>query len=277
MRSEFIVNVSEDDFELEVINYSQNAPVVVDFWATWCVPCKVLSPILEKIANEAQGTFRLAKVDVDENPKLATRFNIRNIPTVKAFNDGQIISEFSGALPEPRMREFIRNLTPSPSELSIEKGKTMLKLHQWVSAEDAFRSLLETAPSNPAGLLGLAKSLLGQGYGNEASLILRDFPASHEYNTAELLRPLAEGLVLYEKGAIAESEDPLAAAYRNSIRLAARGNLLAALDGLLDILRQNKRFHAGGARKIILGLLEIWGDEDPQTRQYRTELALILF
>ncbi|HEX7433023.1 MAG TPA: tetratricopeptide repeat protein [Anaerolineaceae bacterium] len=277
MRSDFIVNVSEEDFELEVINYSQNTPVVVDFWASWCVPCKVLSPMLEKLTNEAQGTFRLAKIDVDENPKLASRFGVRNIPAIKAFNQGMVISEFNGALPEPRVRDFIRNLAPSPSELSLEKGMTLLKLHQWVSAESAFRKLLETAPAHPGGLLGLAKSLLGQGASSEAALILRNFPASHEFNIAEMLRPLTEALVLSEKGAIPNSEEPLEAAYKNSIRLASRGNILAALDGLLDILRQNKRFHDGGARLVILGLLELLGDDDPQTRQYRSELASILF
>ncbi len=277
MRSDFIVNVSEEDFEAEVINFSQNVPVVVDFWASWCVPCKVLSPILEKLANEANGTFRLAKVDVDENPKLALRFNVRNIPAVKAFNQGQVVSEFSGALPEPRLREFISRLAPSPSDISLEKGLAMLKVHQWASAEEAFRTSLETAPEHPAGLLGLAKSLLGQGYGQEPAQILRNFPASHEFNTGEILRPLAEAMVLYDQGLLGEKDDPLEAAYKNSIRLATRGNILAALDGLLDILRQNKRFHDGGARQVVLGLLELLGEQDPQTRAYRSELASILF
>lgn len=277
MRSEFIVDVSEENFEFEVINYSQNIPVVVDFWAPWCVPCKVSGPILEKLVNEAKGTFRLAKVNVDENPKLSLRFSVRSIPAVKAFSQGQVVSEFTGALPEPRVREFLRSLAPSPSDLSLEKGATMLKMHQWASAESAFRTLLETSPDHPAGLLGLAKSLLGQGYSREPAVIVQNFPASHEYNTAQVLRPLAEAMVSFEKGMIEDSDNPLEAAYRNSLRLASRGNIMASLDGLLDILRQDKRFHNGEVRQITVGLLELLGDEDPQTRQYRSELASILF
>lgn len=277
MTSEFIIHVTEADFEYEVVNYSQNIPVVVDFWASWCVPCKVLGPELEKLAREGQGSFRLAKVDVDDNPNLARKFNIRSIPAVRAFSQGQIVSEFNGALPAPRLREFIRNLTPSPGDLKLEKGSSLLRLHQWTAAENAFRDYLETAPQNPTGLLGLAKSLLAQGQGQESAFILRDFPASHEFNTAEIIRPLAEALTALERGTLPEEDSTLAAAYRNSLRLAARGNIYAALDGFLDILRQNKRYRNGKARLVTVALLEILGDQDPQTRQYRQELASILF
>ena len=277
MTSEFIKNVNEADFEYEVLNYSQNTPVVVDFWASWCIPCKVLSPELEKLAREGQGAFRLAKVDVDENPNLAKRFNIRSIPAVKAFSQGQVVSEFTGSIPVPRLREFILNLTPTPSDLLVEKGISLLRLHQWVSAEKTFREFLETSPQNPLGLLGLVKSQLGQGKSQEPAFILQDFPPSHEYNTAEILRPLADALIALERGELVEEDTPLSAAFRNSLRLATRGNFYAALDGLLDILRQDKRYRGGQLRKIIVALLELLGDQDPQTRQYRQELASILF
>src|SRR4030067_2970921 len=108
MASEFIKTVTESDFEYEVIALSNQAPVIVDFWAEWCRPCKTLTPILEKITEEAGGSFRLAKVNVDESPNLALRFNVRSIPNVKAFRDGQAVSEFLGFEPEPRVRDFIR-------------------------------------------------------------------------------------------------------------------------------------------------------------------------
>ena len=277
MTSEFIVNVDEADFEYEVVNYSQNIPVVVDFWASWCIPCKVLSPELEKLAREGQGSFRLAKVDVDANPNLAKKLNIRSIPTVKAFNQGQIVSEFTGALPAVRLREFIRSLTPSPSDLILEKGTSLIRLHQWSAAETVFREFLDNAPLNPSGLLGLAKSLLGQGYGQEAASILQNFPASPDYNTAEMIRPLAEALAAMEQGSLPVDDSPLSAAYRNSLRLASRSKIYAALDGFLDILRQNKRYLNGQVRLLVVALLELLGDQDPQTRQYRQELASILF
>jgi putative thioredoxin len=277
MASDFIVNVSEADFEYEVLNYSQTTPVVVDFWATWCIPCKVQSPVLEKLAREGQGTFRLAKVDVDANLNLAKRFNIRTIPIVKAFSLGQVVSEFNGALPEPRLREFIRNLAPSPSDLMLEKGYSLLRLHEWHPAEDAFREFLNTSPQNASGLLGLLKSLLSQGLGQEAALIVHNFPPSHEYATADILKPLTEALNKLERGTWMMQDDPLSAAFYNSVRLASRGNIYASLDGLLDIIRQNKRFNNGQPRQLVVALLELLGEEDPQTRQYRQELASILF
>jgi len=276
MASGNIINVSEADFEYQVLSYSQSTPVVVDFWATWCVPCKVLSPLLERLATDARGAFRLAKVDVEENPNLARRYNVRSIPTVKAFNQGQVVSEFTGSLLEPRVREFIRALVPELGDLMLEKANSLLSSHQWASAEKSYRKFLETNPNHPAGLLGVVKSLLAQGQGKEALSILRNFPASLQFNIAVTLLPLADAFLNNERG-LPSSDNPLDAAFQNSLRLAARGNIPAALDGLLDILRQNKRFRDGQVRQVVLGLLELLGEDDPQTRQYRNELAPILF
>src|SRR4030043_2428358 len=139
MASEFIIIVTESDFKYEVIAYSNQIPVIVDFWAEWCRPCKTLTPILEKIAEDAAGTFRLAKVDVDGNPNLALRFNVRSIPNVKAFRDGQLISEFLGLQPEPRVREFIRNLAPSQIDLLLEKGNSLMESMKWADAAEIYR------------------------------------------------------------------------------------------------------------------------------------------
>ncbi|MDD5368655.1 MAG: tetratricopeptide repeat protein [Anaerolineaceae bacterium] len=271
-----IIDVSETDFEFEVLNYSQNRPVVVDFWATWCVPCKVLGPLLERLAEEGRGSFRLARVDVDANPNLALHYGVRSIPTVKAFTNRQVVAEFSGALPEPRVREFIKKLAPSESDLTLEKAGSLLQQHQWSSAEKIYRQVLEEASDNAIALLGLAKALLAQGRYEEARRILRNFPASHEYTTAESLLPLADAYAWLESQPSTEM-DPLAPAYFNSLRLASRGNIPSALDGLLDILKQEKRYRNGQARMVFLALLELLGAQDPLARQYRSELASVLF
>jgi putative thioredoxin len=201
---------------------------------------------------------------------------VRSIPTVKAFNQGQVVSEFTGSMPEPRVREFIRALIPEPGDLMLEKANSLLSSHQWASAEKSYRKFLETNPNHPAGLLGVVKSLLAQGQGREALSILRNFPASPQFNMAVTLLPLANAFVNNERN-LPSNDNPLDAAFQNSLRLAARGNIPAALDGLLDILRQNKRFRDGQVRQMVLGLLELLGEDDPQTRQYRNELASILF
>lgn len=274
--SEYIIDVTEADFEYQVIAYSQQVPVVVDFWAEWCVPCKALSPVLEKLAEQGAGTFRLAKIDVEANPNLAVRFNVRGIPAVKAFRDGQVVSEFTGLQPEARLVEFIRALAPSKADLLLEKAQTMLDNHQAASAEKEFRRTLEESPANPAATLGLAKSLLLQGRAGEAEAILRVFPASKEFSSAEKLRPLAEAMAKIQK-ATTTGDDPLEPAYMNAMRLAGRGNIMAAMDGLLDILRQDKHYRHDEARRVMVGLLELLKADDPITRQYRSEFASVVF
>jgi putative thioredoxin len=281
MASDFIVDVSEADFDYEVLAYSQQAPVLVDFWAEWCAPCRVLGPLLERIAQEANGNFRLARVNVDNNPNLANRYQVRSIPAVKAFKGGKMVAEFVGAQPEPKVREFLRALVPTQGDLTLEKAFSLLHMQQPKSAEKAFRDVLEQNPESTTGRLGLAESLLYLGRAAESQELLRNFPASREYSIAESVRPLTEALVRLEDKSLAgwdkENENPLDAAYRNSLRLFQRGNIPAALDGLLDILRQEKLFRDGEIRRVILGILELLGESNPLTRQYRNELASVLF
>ncbi len=276
MTSEYIKEVTEADFEYEVIAYSNQVPVIVDFWAEWCKPCKTLTPLLEKLAENAQGSYRLAKLNVDDNPNLALRYNVRSIPNVKAFRDGQIVSEFLGLQPEPRVREFIRNLAPSQIDLLLEKGQSQLDTMSWEEARASFRQFLAKSPNHPAGLLGLLKSCLMLGGYSDARLIMDDFPPSPEYSRMELLRPLYDRLIA-EKSSPGSSDEPLDAAYHNALRLITRGNLAAAMDGMIDILRQDKHFKNDGVRKMLLGLFELLGDNHTLTLNYRRELAMVLF
>ena len=277
MTSNFIVDVTETDFEYEVLAYSQNTPVVVDFWAPWCQPCKTLTPLLESMANEAVGAFRLARVNVDDNPNLAMRYGVRSIPTVKAFSQGQAVAEFIGLQPEARIREFLtRLLPPSKTALAIEKGYSLLAEQQWASAEKVFRELDAEEPGMPAVQLGLIKAVLAQGRGAEGVTLLHSFPASREFMSAEKLRPLAEGLVQFEKNLLPD-ETELDATFRSSLRLAKRGNLEAAMDGLLDLLRQDKRYRSDRARHVLLSILELYAAEDATARQYRNELGSVMF
>jgi putative thioredoxin len=277
MTSDYIIDVNEADFDFEVIKYSQNVPVLVDFWADWCKPCKALSPMLERLANEAGGAFRLAKVDTDANPNLAMLYSVRSIPTVKAFSGGQVVAEFVGLQPEERLREFLGKIAqPGPAALTLEKAESLLSLNEWTLAEVTFRQVTETNPDHPAALLGLSKSLLAQARTRDALTILRNFPPSKQYNQVLLLQPYADALLEYEDNSLPEETD-LDAAFHSAIRLASRGKFAPALDGLLDILRQEKGYRQGRARQVAVALLELLGEENPLTRPYRAELASILF
>lgn len=276
MASDFIIEVSETDFEYQVLAFSQQIPVLVDFWAEWCIPCRTLGPVLEKLAEEANGAFRLAKLNVDNNQNLAMRYNVRSIPAVKAFRDGRVIAEFSGAQPEPKVRDFLKKIAPSDVELALEKANSLMYLEQWKSAESAYREVLNKMPNQGEAVLGLAKSLLLQGRTVAALEILESFPPSREFNDAQTLMPLAVALDQEQNGEL-WSDNPLDAAYYRSLNLISRGNYPAAMDGLLDILREDKKYRNDEARQVFVGLLELLGESNPLTKQYRQELSLVLF
>lgn len=279
MPSNFIVHVSETDFQYEVLVYSRQRPVVVDFWAEWCVPCRTLDPILERLAGDAAGAFRLAKLDVDTNPKIAAEYGVQRIPAVRAFRSGQVVAEFDGMRTEPAVREFLKALAPPSSDLTVGRANSLLSAEKWAEAEALFREVLATNPDQPGALLGLARALLAQGQAAPALPILREFPASKEYSAAEQLLPLARALADLDLGELDPTRDDegQAAVFVNAVRLASRGQILAAMDGLLDVLRDHKPAGGQEARKVFLGLLQVLGEENPLTRDYRSELATILF
>ena len=275
--SEHIRDVDEGTFEAEVLLRSHEIPVAVDFWAAWCAPCRTLGPLLERLTMEAGGAFRLARVDVDANPNLAVRYGVRGIPVVKGFRGGAVVAEFVGAQPEPLVRRFLETLAPSAESIGLARARSLLATRHWPEAEDAFRSLLVDEGQSGAAALGLLKSLLMQGRGREAEATLGGFPLGPEWAEAERLKPLAQALAESEMDGAALPDSPLEAAFVHAASLVGRGNVPAAMDGLVDVLRQDKSFRKGQARQALLGLFLLLGDDDPLTRQYREELASILF
>jgi len=276
MSSPNFIHVTEADFQYEVILYSQQVPVVVDFWAEWCQPCRILDPILKQLVEENAGAFRLAKLNVDENPNLAMKYNVRGIPSVKAFRDGEVVAEFTGAQPETRVREFLRDVVPSPADLSMEKGKSLLEMEEWKQATSVYEKILEERPEEQTAILGLARSLIPQGRGRESLKLINRMTTTKEYAIGQKLLPLAKAIADY-KSEKPRPDDPLDATYKHSLRLISIGNLPAALDGLLDILRQDKNYRDDEVRRIVLGIFEILGSNHPTTREYRKELASALF
>ncbi len=275
--SAYILDVTEGTFESDVLMRSHEIPVIVDFWAEWCAPCKSLGPFLERLAIEWGGSFLLAKVDVDENPSLAIRYGVQGIPAVKAIRNGDVFAEFVGAQPESIVRRFVQNLVPSEAENAVAEAKSLLATRHWSEAEAAFREVLAQDDCNAAAALGLVKSLLMQGMGKEAVDILGNFPPGNEWSVAESLKPLALMLAEVEGSSTVAEEDALNAQLYRAVKLIARGNLPAALDGLLDILREDKNYRGGLPKQIMLALFALLGDQDPLTREYREELASVLF
>src|SRR5215213_8776107 len=160
--SPFIFDVSEAEFEEKVLARSHEVPVVVDFWAPWCGPCRTLGPILERLAAEAQGAFVLAKINVDNNPRLSAAYKVQGIPAVKAFRNGSMVDEFSGALPESRVRDWLKRLIPAPLDQLAEVAAA-LEAHDPQAAAARYREALALDANHPASLLGLGQLLIADG------------------------------------------------------------------------------------------------------------------
>jgi len=271
-----IIDVNEETYEFEVVNYSSQKPVVVDLWAPWCIPCRVQSQILVQLAQEGDGEFRLARINVDEQTRLAERLKVTNVPAIKAFVDGRVVAEYMGVLSEKNLRLFVDRIMPRAGSLLLVKGNSLMLLGEFEEAEAALELYVIESHGDPAGLLAYARVMLYQGKGRSAMEILQHFPVSQESTLSTVLLPLAKAYTDPELEKIV-LDNPLESAFRNAIRLAKRGKILIALDGLLGILKKDKNFRNGQAKAVYLGLLEVLSDAHPIVRQYRSDLSTALF
>lgn len=273
-----VITVTDDSFEEDVLEQSMHTPVVVDFWAPWCGPCRMIGPILEKLARSGEHQFILAKVNVDENPNLSKYYQIRSIPAVLAFLDGEVIDEFVGVQPEPKLRAFVSGLVPTALDIQISEADSLVATRHWVEAEESLRQILLEMPDHQPTMLNLARTLLAQGKGCEAVGYLQDVRDGVELAQAERLRPLANLLCR----AVTEWSDedeflPIEAQYRRAAHLLGQRKLEAGMDGVLDVLRQDKQYRKGEARQVMLAVFELLGDHDELVQTYRRELATVLF
>lgn len=271
-----IVTVDEANFDYQVLVYSKRVPVLVDFWAQWCVTCQRTSPLLETLTEQNSGRFRLAKVDVDQNVQLTQRYQVHTVPTLKTFENGLVTRQIIGIKTNIQVIDFVQEIVPGPENLLIEKATSLFQTEEYQEVEEICREILEDDPDQPKANLLLAKSLIWQGKYLEAKNILEQFPSSPEFQGAEKLRPLVEAL-----GTIPDQQSrgakPLDAVYIRVVKLISLGNIPAALDGLLEILRKDKLYKKSLPKDLILGLFELMGNDHPLTQEYRPQLANILF
>ena len=279
MERQFVKEVDTAGFGEHVLQRSHEVPVVVDFWAEWCGPCRVLGPILEKLAGEAEGGFELVKVDVDQDQRLATQFGVQGIPFVMAFRDGRPVSQFTGALPEASVRQWLDELVPDEIDIKVDAARDALLEGRGDEAERLFREVLASKPDNVDAGTGLASLLLTRGLTEDALGVLARFPAVPE---VERLRAAAR--VTSSQGSdIAALEarlsaDPADAGARLELAaaLAARGEFEPALDNYLRLITEHSP-NQDEARLGMLDVFEVLGTAHPLTTVYRRRLASALF
>lgn len=245
-----IIDVSDADFKQQVIQRSYKTSVLVDYWAAWCGPCRQLGPVLEKIAEEPDGDFILAKLDTEHNPRTARQYNISSIPNVKVFRNGQMVDEFRGALPEPLVRRFIDKVTSAEPPPPKIKGS-----------------------SNPQQRLQQAEQHLRKGRGFEAFVILNDFPESAQAEKASQLLPLARFLFDMDDGDGITGVESLDNQYLDAAAAMRRRKPAAAFDHLLAALDTGEAFDRAHTSEVIESLFALLGEKHKITVEYRERLS----
>lgn len=275
--STHLLDVSQADFSSAVVEESRHRPVVVDFWAEWCGPCKVLGPMLERLAADGEGSWLLAKVDVDQNQALAQQFGVQGIPTVVAFRDGQVVNQFTGALGEPQVRSFLESIVPTELDMSAAEAEAAYDRGDVAGAEAGFRAVLERDPAHENAGLGLATILLDRNDATAALDVLARLPRSDDVKRME-----SAGRLWGDAGNVEELAAAAAATGSPGNRLAyakalsVNGDAADAMEILVDLVGERGE-HAEEARIALLDLFEVLGHDNALVGTYRRRLASALF
>lgn len=288
--ADLIKDTTTATFRQDVIAESMNRPVLVDFWAPWCGPCKQLTPVLEKAVTAAGGAVVLVKMNIDEHPSIAGQLGIQSIPAVIAFQRGQPVDGFMGAVPESQVKEFIARLAgpagPSPIEAALEEATRLIAEGDLAGASEIYAAILEQEPDNVAALAGLAKIQLDASELENARQVLAMVPEAKAADPA--LAGIRAALELAEQAAslgdlaglqarVEANPDDHQARFDLALGLAARGDRTAAVDHLIEIRRRDRDWNEDGARKQLLQFFEAWGVMDPDAIRGRRKLSTLLF
>lgn len=289
--AELIKDTDTKGFMADVIEVSKRVPVLVDFWAPWCGPCKQLTPLLEKVVKQANGKVRLVKINVDENQQIAAQMRVQSIPAVFAFVDGQPIDGFMGALPESQIRQFIDKLGNKGSlaeeiAAAMKAAEEAMRRKSYEEAQSILSQILGVDPHHVAALANFAKCQIELGDLEGAAATLGQVPPDKKTNsdvisaTAALelaLHPVDTTLIAQLQKSVADAPDDFQKRLDLAVALNGAGHRSEATDQLLYIIRKKRDWNEDAARKQLVQFFEAWGPKDEMTLQGRRKLSAILF
>jgi len=287
-----VKDVTTASFMAEVVDASFDQPVIVDFWAPWCGPCKQLGPILEKVVRGANGAVRMVKLNIDENPEIAQQMRIQSIPAVYAFKDGRPVDGFVGALPESQVKQFVQRLGgggggPSPVDEALAMAKEAVQTGDHASAVALYSQILQHEPEHIEALGGLARALVARGELDKAQQALARVPkesANHaDIVAARAALELAEqaqkamGSAGKLRARLEQNPDDHEARLELATALFGSGEREAAVDELLNLYKRDRNWDEGAARKQLVKFFEAMGPTDPLTLSARRRLSSLMF
>jgi putative thioredoxin len=286
--ADLINNTTTKDFMADVIDASRERPVLVDFWAPWCEPCRQLTPVLEKVVRASKGTIRLVKLNIDEHPEIPGQMGVQSIPAVFAFKDGQPVDGFMGALPESQINAFVARLVGENTEetADLEAAEAALEAGDVNAAAQAFAEILQGDAENAEAAAGLAKCYIKTGDLARAEQTLalvppakaESAPVASARAALELAKKAGDtGDVDSLRAKVAADPSDPQARFDLALALNASGDRQGALDELLTIVAKNRAWDDDAARKQLVQFFEAWGATDPATTSGRQKLSSLLF
>lgn len=264
------------DFDSDVLEKSKTVPVVVDFWAEWCGPCKILGPVLEKLANHNGGKWALAKLDTEAHPQIARQYNIQGIPNVKLFADGKAIAEFVGAMPEQMVQEWIAKNIPSPLSKQLDDAETLLQQGNTDDAQRLLKEVIGQEPDNHRALTMLARSFVFSDHEQAFGLVEMIEEDSEYYDIAGAIRVIARLFKI-----LPHPEQlpvgPAKQSYVGAIESLKAHDIEQALRKFIDVIREDRPYDDDGSRRACVAIFKLLGEEHKTTLTYRREFSRALY